>query len=270
MDITKIKPCYNDMGGHVGWTDAENNRHFFRIWGGVAWPYNGSPGFIVLLAEQTHNLRSTDPAKLYGLLESTHPTPGGMLSKCAELSINADCFYSNMSPIVRRVLLNEFNQRQERKRLGTVSLLNVPMLSEGGDAEELFRYADSMLLELTWDQKAIFLGECPKVRAALQNVPAQWTPEDVLKLPEVTALYYVLGAMLRMKYAIPSENARQLVTDYDIFKPIPGSDVSRTGFPSRPSMDPFGAVRWGRRQESHQAPEIETDYDPYGEMADRW
>lgn len=263
MDITKIIPRYNDMGGHVGWSDPENHRHYFRVWGGVAWPCNGSPGFIVLLAEETHNLRSTNPAKLYGLLESTHPTPGAMLSKCAELSSNVDLFYSNTIPIAQRILLHEFNQRQERKRLSAIQLLNVPMLSEAGDAEELFRYADSMLLELTWDQKAIFLGECPKVRGGLQNVPAEWTPEDVLKLPEVTALYYVLGAMLRLPYSIPTENAGRCITEYDVFKPIPGADVSRTGFPSRPSMDPFGAVAWRKSEpETRPAAKVEFEYDP--------
>ena len=144
------------------------------------------------------------------------------------------------------------------------------MLSESGDAEQLFRYADAGLNENTLGQKTVFLGECPKVRAALQNIPAEWSPEDVLKLPEVTALYYVLGAMLRLPYSIPSENAGQCMTEYNIFEELPGSHDRRTGLPLRASMDPFGAVAWRKPRPENRPAAIKFEYDRYGEMADRW
>lgn len=219
MDITKIRHKYNYVGGDAGWSDIENRRDYFRICGGVAWPQKGRPGIVALIAEQARNLKSGGPPKFYVLVESTHQIEDDMLSKCAELSLIVDAWYSNVTSRSHYFLLHEFNQRQEAKRLSAIQLLNVPMLSETGDAEQLFHYADSEFHRLTLNQKNVFLAECPKVRAALQNVPPVWAVEDILRLPEVTALYYALGAMLRLPYSIPSPAAGQAKIDYDIFNP---------------------------------------------------
>ena len=72
----------------------------------------------------------------------------------------------------------------------------------------------------TAGQKTVFLGECSRVQAALQRVPGEWdSAEDILRLPEVTALYYVLGAMFRLPYSIPSREPAFARTEYDIFNP---------------------------------------------------
>ena len=58
------------------------------------------------------------------------------------------------------------------------------------------------------------------VKAALQRVPEQWdSAEDILKPPEVTALYYVLGAMFCLPFSIPSREPVFAHTEYDIFNP---------------------------------------------------
>jgi len=224
VDITKITRRHNDAGAPSGWLDSsdpENPRPYFRICGGVAWPYKGRPGFVVLVGEQTRNLRSGDPPKFYGLTESEHRNNGDMLSKCMELTTAVDTWYSNMVPEAQRVALHQFNLGQERKHAAGTQLINVPMLSEAGEASELFSYAEAELD--TWTtagQKTVFLGECSRVQAALQRVPENWdSAEDILKLPEVTALYYVLGSMFRLPYSIPAREPVFAKTDYDILNP---------------------------------------------------
>ena len=165
---------------------------------------------MVLVGEEARNLQSGHPAKFYGLCESAHPTDEGMLSKCAELSLMVDAWYSNVIEQAHHALLREFNRRQEQKHLDAVQLLNAPLLSEAGDAEQLFYYADSEFNNKTLNQKLVFLTECPKIRAALLNVPPAWTPDDILRLPEVTALYYVLGAMFLLPYSAASRRPAQL------------------------------------------------------------
>ncbi len=224
MDITKITPGHNAVGAPSGWLDSsdpEKPRSYFRICGGVAWPYKGRPGFVVLVGEQVRNLKSGDPPKFYGLTESGHRNNDDMLSKCVELSTIAGTWYSNIIPEAQRVALHQFNLRQEQKNLTGIQLLNVPMLTEAGDAAQLFSYADAEIdKRTTAGQKTVFLGECTRVQAALQRVPEEWDrAEDTLKLPEVTALYYVLGAMFRLPYSIPAREPVFSKIDYDIFNP---------------------------------------------------
>jgi hypothetical protein len=213
-NITKIKPYCDDLGAPLGWLDTENQRHFFRIWGGVAFPYNGNPGFVLVLGELARDLRSGAPTMFYALWESAHPTPEGMLSKCAELSSIVDAWYSNVILFDRWVLLHEFNARQAERHLGWVELRNAPLLSDAGDDEQLFRHAEAEFHENVVEKKTFFLSECPKTRAALQNVPAQWQKSDILSLTPVTALYYVLAAMERLPYSTPSGNPAQCITEY--------------------------------------------------------
>jgi len=221
MDITKITRRHNDAGAPSGYSDSENHLDYFRICGGVQWPYKGSPGFLVLAGEQVRNLKSGAPSKFYGLTESEHRKNDGMLSKCVELSTIVDTWYSNIIPEAHRVSLHQFNLRQEQKHAAGIQFINAPMLSEAGDASQLFSYADAELDQRTSPgRKTVFLGECTRVKAALRRVPEQWdSAEDILKPPEVTALYYVLGAMLCFPYSIPSREPTFAQTEYDIFNP---------------------------------------------------
>ena len=198
-----------NAGAPSGWLDSsnpENPRCYFRICGGAAWPHKGRPGFVVLVGEQERNTRCADPV-FYGLAESEQRTSDDMLSKCAELAATVDTWYSNIIPEAHRVALHQFNLRQEQKHLAGIQLINAPMLSEAGDASQLFSYADAELdqRKRVRGARAVFLGECTRVKAALQRVPEEWdSAEDILKPPEVTALYYVLGAMFRLPYSISS------------------------------------------------------------------
>jgi len=221
MDITKITRRYNDAGVPSGYSDLENHRDYFRICGGVGWPYKGRPGFLVLVGEQARNLKSGVPSKFYGLTESEHRQNDDMLSKCAELSTIVDTWYSNIIPEAHRVALHQFNLGQEQKHLAAIQLTNVPMLSEAGDAAQLFRYAEAELDQRTSEgRKTVFLGECARVQAALQRFPEEWDgAKEILKLPEVTALYYVLGAMLRLPYRIASREPVFAMRDYDPLNP---------------------------------------------------
>jgi hypothetical protein len=215
MDVTKIKRRLNDAGGNSGWSDFANYRDYFRILGGVAWPQKGRPGFVVLVGEEARNLKNGGPPKFCGLVESKHPNHDEMLSKCVELAPVVDTWYSNTTQEAQYFLMHEFNQGQQRKHLDGLLLLDAPMISESGDAEQLFRYVDAEFSKQTLGgQKTIFLGECPQVRAALQNVPEEWDKEDILRLPEVTALYYVLGAMFRLPYSIRSSKPATAQTEY--------------------------------------------------------
>ena len=221
MDITKVTRRNNDAGAPSGYSDSENHRDYFRICGGVEWPYRGRPGFLVLVGEQVRNLKSGVPAKFYGLTESEHRQNDDMLLKCVELSTIVDTWYSNVIPEAHRVALHQFNLGQEQKHLAGVQFTNVPMLSESGDGAQLFRYAEAELDQRTSEgRKTVFLGECARVQAALQRIPKEWdSAKEVLELPEVTALYYVLGAMFRLPYRIPSRDAGRAETEYDIFNP---------------------------------------------------
>ena len=146
MDITKITRRHNDAGVPSGWLDSsdpENPRFYFRIWGGAAWPHKGRPGFVVLAGEQARDLQSCGPPVFYGLAESEHRTNEDMLSKCAELAAIVDTWYSNIIPEAQRVALHQFNLRQEQKHLAGIRFINAPMLSEAGDASQLFSYADA-------------------------------------------------------------------------------------------------------------------------------
>ena len=176
---------------------------------------------MVLVGEQARNLRSGDPPKFYGLTESEHRNNDDMLSKCVELTTAVDTWYSNIIPEAQRFGLHQFNLGQEQKHLTGIQLTNVPILSEAGDASQLFSYADAELdKRTTAGQKTVFLGECSRVQAALQRVPEEWdSAEGILRLPEVTALYYVLGAMFRLPYSIPAREPVFAKTDYDIFNP---------------------------------------------------
>ena len=54
----------------------------------------------------------------------------------------------------------------------------------------------------------------------MQRVPEEWdSAEDILDQPEVTALYYVLGAMFCLPFSIPSREPAFALTEYDIFNP---------------------------------------------------
>jgi len=224
MDITKITRRHNDAGAPSGWLDSsdpENPRFYFRICGGAAWPHKGRPGFVVLAGEQVRNLQSCGPPVFYGLTESEHRTNDDMLSKCAELSAIVDTWYSNIIQEAQRVALHQFNLRQEQKHLAGIQFINAPMLSEAGDPPQLFSYADAELDQRTSEgRKTVFLGECTRVKAALQRVPEEWdSAEDILKPPEITALYYVLGAMFRLPYCVPSREPAFAQIEYDIFNP---------------------------------------------------
>ncbi|MGP8090605.1 MAG: hypothetical protein ACLPUX_10960 [Syntrophobacteraceae bacterium] len=221
MDITKITRRNNDAGAPSGYSDSENHRDYFRICGGVEWPYMGRPGFLVLVGEQVRNLKSGAPAKFYGLAESQHRQNDDMLLKCVELSTIVDTWYSNIIPEAHRVALHQFNLGQEQKHLTSLQLTNVPMLSEAGDGAQLFRYTEAELDQRTSEgRKTVFLGECARVQAALQRVPEEWdSAKEILELPEVTALYYVLGAMFRLPYRIPSREPVFAMRDYDPLNP---------------------------------------------------
>jgi hypothetical protein len=213
-----------NVGAPSGWLDSsdpENPRCYFRICGGAAWPHKGRPGFVVLVGEQERNLRSCGPPVFYGLAESEQRTSDDMLSKCVELAAIVDTWYSNIIAEAHRVALHQFNLRQEQKHLAGIQLINAPMLSEAGDASQLFSYADAEIDQRTSEgRKTVFLGGCTRVKAALQRVPEEWdSAEDILKQPEVTALYYVLGAMFRFPYTIPSREPAFAKTEYDIFNP---------------------------------------------------
>ena len=176
---------------------------------------------MVLVAEEMRNLKSEDPPKFYGLTESEHRDSDDMLSKCVELTTIVETWYSNVIPGAKRIALHQFNLKQEQKHLTGIQLTNVPMLSEAGDASQLFSYSDAELdKRTTAGQKTVFLGECTRVQAALQRVPEEWdSAEAILRLPEVTALYYVLGAMSRLPYSARSREPVFARTDYDIFNP---------------------------------------------------
>jgi len=176
---------------------------------------------VVLVGEQVRNLRSSSPPVFYGLAESEHRTSDDMLSKCVELAAIVDTWYSNVIPEARRVALHQFNLRQEQKHVAGIQFINAPTLSEAGDASQLFSYADAELDQKTSPgRKTVFLGECTRVKAALQRVPEEWdSAEDILKPPEVTALYYVLGAMFCFPCSIPSREPAFAQTEYDIFNP---------------------------------------------------
>ncbi|MGD0397862.1 MAG: hypothetical protein ABSC04_03020 [Syntrophobacteraceae bacterium] len=221
MNITKITRRNNDAGAPSGYSDSENHRDYFRICGGVEWPYMGRPGFLVLVGEQVRNLKSGAPAKFYGLTESQHRQNDDMLLKCVELSTIVDTWYSNIIPEAHRVALHQFNLGQEQKHLTSIQLTNVPMLSEAGDGAQLFRCTEAELDQRTSEgRKTVFLGECSRVQAALQRVPEEWdSAKEILDLPEVTALYYVLGAMFRLPYRVPSREPSEPKIDYDIFNP---------------------------------------------------
>ena len=167
------------------------------------------------------NLRSCSPPVFYGLLESEQRTNDDMLSKCAELAAIVDTWYSNIIPVAQRVALHQFNLRQEQKHVAGIQFINAPMLSESGDASQLFSYADAELDQRTSaGRKTVFLGGCARVKAALQRVLEEWdSAEDILEQPEVTALYYVLGAMLCLPFSIPSREPAFAQTEYDIFNP---------------------------------------------------
>jgi hypothetical protein len=154
-------------------------------------------------------------------MESEHRNSDELLSKCVELTTVVDTWYSNMIPEAQRVVLHQFNLGQERKHAAGIQLTNVPMLSEAGDASQLFTYADVELdKRTTVGQKTIFLGECLRVQAALERIPEEWdSAEGILRLPEATALYYVLGAMLNLPYRMPSREPVFAKTDYDILNP---------------------------------------------------
>ncbi len=176
---------------------------------------------MVLAGEQVRNLQSCGPPVFYGRLESEQRTSDDMLSKCAELAAFVDTRYSNIIPVSQRVALHQFNMRQEQKHVAGIQFINAPTLSEAGDASQLFSYADAELDQRTSaGRKTVFLGECARVKAALQRVPEEWdSAEDILKPPEVTALYYVLGAMFCLPFSIPSREPAFARTEYDIFNP---------------------------------------------------
>ncbi len=222
MDTTKIKARFNGVGARSGCTDLDTGRDYLRICGGVAWPFNGRPGFVVLIGEPFRDLRQHDPPVFYGLAESRHRNDDDMLSKCVELASIVDAWYSNTTRQAQYIPLHQFNLRQEQNNLGRIQLLNVPMLSDG-DAAQLFSYAEAELDKRTQGgRKTVFLAECSQVQAALQKVPERWTsPEAILKLPEVTALYYALGAMFCFPFTVPSREPATLRTDYDIFGETP-------------------------------------------------
>jgi hypothetical protein len=225
------------VGARSGWSDFENHCDYLRICGGVAWPSKGRPGFVVLIGEQARNLRSNDPAVFCGLAESKHRTDDDLLSKCTEWGRVVDAWYSNIIPQTACFSLHGFNQAQRRKGLGLIQVLNIPMLSDAGDAQQFFSYADAEIHKrLLSGQKTVFLGECPKIQAALQNVPEGWSSaEDILKVPEAAALYYVLGAMFCYP-SIPRTNKPAFaLTEYD---PLEG--------PGKPTQN-----------------QAKTDYDPF-------
>jgi hypothetical protein len=232
MDITKIKARFDGMGARSGYTDLESDRDYLRICGGVAWPFNGRPGFVVLIGEAFRDLRYHDPPVFYGIAESRYRIDEDMLSKCVELASIVDTWYSNTTRQAQYIPLHQFNQRQVEKNLRRIQLINVPMLSEDGDAAQLFSYADSELDKRTLGgRKTIFLAGCPQVQAALQKVPEGPTrPELILGLPEVTALYYALGAMFCFPFTIPSREPTVLQTDYDIFQERPAHNALKIDY----------------------------------------
>jgi hypothetical protein len=237
MDITKIRRKQNQVGADSGWSDSENHCDYFRICGGVALPWKGSPGFVVLVAEAARNLRSGGPPTFYGLQEARATTDDELLLKCLELSSIVDTWYGNIIPDAQRFAVHQFNAKRGQRRLKGVQLQNAPMLTEAGDCEQLFRYAESELHKsMLGGQKTFFLGECPQVQAALQNLPEKWdSSEKILGLPAVTALYYVLGAMFCYPSSVRTNKPAFALTDYD---PLEGA----------------------RKQTQNQ---VKTDYDPF-------
>ena len=228
-----------NAGAPSGWLDSsdpENPRSYFRICGGAAWPHKGRPGFVVLVGEQVRDLRSCSLPVFYGLLESEQRTNDDMLSKCAELAAIVDTWYSNIIPEAHRVALHQFNLGQEQKHAAGIQFINAPMLSETGDASQLFSYADAELDQRTSPGRGlrVFLGECTRVKAALQRVLEQWDgTEDVLSRlnqPRSTMCWEQCfvspAAFLRGSRHSPGPNTtystrhgkRAGRTDYDLFK----------------------------------------------------
>lgn len=205
MDITRIRPHINQGGGQTGWEDHENNRHYCRIWAGATWPDKGASGFLVVIGEGWST--NTAPA-LYGLIESSHRNFDGILSKAAELLLVTDRFYARTSD-AQNHLLHQFNRNQAKTQVGGLRVYDPPLVKER-DPTELFSYVDADLDRRTsGGQKSVFLEACPLTLAALQRVLKGWKNiETILDLPEVTALYYVLGAMFLFPYKDPEPPGR--------------------------------------------------------------
>jgi hypothetical protein len=221
MDLKRIKRRQNELGRDSGWSDLENHLDYFRICGGVALPWKGRPGFAVLIAEGVRNLRSEHAPTFYGLAEAKRTVDQELLFKCLELASITDTWYGNATWQAQRFALHQFNSKQAQKGLRRIELLDAPMLTDAGDPEQLFRYAEAEIHKGTLGtRKTVFLAECPQVRAALQRVPEGWnSAEEILNLPEAAALYYVLGAMFSFPTSIPSREPAFAKTEYDVFNP---------------------------------------------------
>lgn len=190
MDITKIQHSGSE------WKDMENNRIYRSIGAGGVWPDRGIPGFIVVVGESGQSPRES--RTYFTLYEVKFSTISAMVEKMMELSCIVDGFVAPPSQAVRREVLSLTRNIVTWDK--TNEKIRRPWGVTDGDPTELFEYADQGFNERTAEgNKSVFLGACQQVRSGLEQLPRPWESVEVfLKLPEVAALYYILGQMFRL------------------------------------------------------------------------
>ncbi len=161
--------------------DRLSGRTFRRIVGGLAFPYDSSPGHAVVLGEIMRQDPEMHAHHVYILGESGSADYQELLSKVAMLQDRTLC-KEWMTPMDdNNVLLvddyNEFFRYRHRK--APIDLCSPPQYNRG-ERSEIFRFYDRLVAKRTTHRKTLFFGESDVAKHY-----ATITPADLKRRPEV-------------------------------------------------------------------------------------
>ena len=196
------------LGNKQVYLHGQEDRVYRRIVGGLAWPYPGKPGFLVVVAENFKEERQSGQRLLWVLAEKEAETIQELRRACRELTDTylAGPWYGDPSQraMVRHLNLPEPHEdRRDSKRL---IILSAPYRQ---DPQALHYYLQLLGELVRTSQKTLFFG--PKSRVPgyilnLLNLPPEALAGKLAEQPPIAALGYAASALrLRQPYsqAIP-------------------------------------------------------------------
>lgn len=159
----------------VYYRNIETGRDYWHIAGGIGWPGGGRPGFGIIVGVEKSN--DEKPA-IYVLAETECQDVGELICRCVSLGkkfgrgicAGVDLFWGDWMRFSSFV--TDYNRGKEQ--FEKLNIAN-PIGFELPNRFEI--YAQRIRAGLG-QEKRLFLGECKKLRAYIQNLPPEATETD--------------------------------------------------------------------------------------------
>jgi len=172
--------------------DADGDRLFGRVWGGISLP-EAKPGFIVIVGEEGRGHRPANLAPIFWLAEYSNRSASDLLQTAVSLKPRYMVSkYVGRLTTAHSHILSQFNSQSVELRSRTIAISEPPFLDEKG----LFHFHLNCLLDrLKVNAKSVFLGKSRLAARLTEMTSGEVGKARDLDWPEVSALCYAVAAL---------------------------------------------------------------------------